>query len=239
LTINFKHKEWDSNFFNLKIGEAEIHSFNSEDYRHFLKKARQDNYTLIYIYSKDEISFNRLQKEKILLVDKKVSYIKTQDKFNSEKIRKIKSYKKDQNYFKVLELALLSGSYSRFKIDKNFSANSFEKLYRTWLDNSLNKSIANDVLIMDNKFNKISGFISYKIINDFIKIGLISVDKNFHGYGIGKLLMKQVEYIAHREKLSAIEVDTQQINKQACSFYNAIGYKIKNLQPIFHLWLNH
>ena len=65
----------------------------------------------------------------------------------------------------LYELAFESGKYSRFKLDKNFSEIDFRKLYKKWVDNSLNLEIADEVLVYKIS-DIIQGFITYKIYND-------------------------------------------------------------------------
>ena len=226
---------WDSEFFSLNIAEAIFSNFSKSYYIKFIETLKKRKYNLVYIYPQNIKSYELLLKNKIPLVDKKISFQKDVKTSNITLIKNIQSYKLDKDYPKLLELAYVSGAYSRFRLDKNFEKNSFELLYKTWLDNSINKKIADDVLVWYNEKNEILGFITYKILNSILKIGLIAVDKNARGYGVGKVLMRHTEYIAFNNKLSKIEVNTQENNQGACAFYKNIEYKIKTIQPIFHL----
>ena len=60
---------------------------------------------------------------------------------------------------KLTDLALLSGAYSRFKLDTNFKKKSYEHLYAKWIENSVNKKIAFCVLIVGDEKNP-DGFIT-------------------------------------------------------------------------------
>ncbi len=237
MTIGIRQKEWDSEFFCLNVAEAILSDFSESNLIKFVETLKKGKYSLVYIYPQDIKSYELLINNKIPLVDKKVSFQKNVKISSITLVKEIQSYRLNKEYPKLLELAYASGEYSRFKLDTNFEISAFENLYKTWLDNSINKKIADDVLVWCSEKNEMLGFITYKIKNSILKIGLLAVDKNARGYGVGKALMQHIEYIAYNNKLSIIEVDTQENNQIACAFYKNIGYKVHKTQSIFHLWL--
>ena len=137
----------------------------------------------------------------------------------------------------MYNLAFESGKYSRFKKDKKFSNQQFENLYIKWIDNSLDFNFADDILIYVEE-NKIVGFISYKIKNEEATIGLVAVLPNHQGKGIGKYLLQVVENELIKNDIKALNIPTQKENKEACSFYEKLEYKIKESITIKHFWRN-
>ena len=236
MEIDCCYKKWDSEFFNMKIGEACLYDISELDYLNFIRTIDEGGYNLIYLLPQDTVSFDILQKNQIPLLDKKIKFSKsmvdTKPRIRSEKIR---PYIIDECYSQLLQLAYSSGQFSRFRLDPNFGKNCFKALYKEWLDNSINKKIADDILVWDDS-NQLRGFVSYKIVSEYLKIGLIAVDKNSRGTGIGKGLMNYMEYIANENDL-ILKVDAQEHNLVACKFYRSLGYTIDSIQPIFHLWI--
>jgi len=51
-------------------------------------------------------------------------------------------------------------------------------------------------------------------------------------------LMKAAESYFIQHNISEIDVVTQKFNIPACRFYEKNGYSIKNIEYVFHLWLN-
>jgi dTDP-4-amino-4,6-dideoxy-D-galactose acyltransferase len=227
---------WDSDFFGYKIGKAEIENFHIEQYEEALAFFKRSGIKLIYAYPLDQLSKNSLIELKIPLVDIKVTFEKN-DNFSLKNILNTKSYDTNDQYEALEKLALLSGKYSRFRIDNHFSNNEFFRLYTEWIKKSISKEIATDVIVYKDS-NLLKGFVSYKITptNDIV-IGLIAVDILEHNKGIGKILMQSIENIAFQKNSKKITVYTQLQNKTAITFYHSCGYQIKKQQEIFHLWI--
>ena len=130
--------DWDSNFFGFNIGKIDLDP--TDNIEEFLNDASK--FKLVYIFSNKELTIPGLN-----LVDKKVIYEKKinntgnfDNQLNNESISLFSE--QDHSYEQLLNLAYLSGTYSRFRLDKGMPEGYFNKLYKLWLDNSLNKSIA-------------------------------------------------------------------------------------------------
>ena len=234
--MNIEKLNWDTEFFGYEIGKVTLKGFAIEQYEGFLEKATKSKMRLIYVFPLDRISVKTLLDCKIPLVDTKVTFEKA-DFISFKSVNNIKSYDSNEKFDSIQKLALLSGEYSRYRIDKKFSNNEYGRLYSEWIIRSINKEIASDVIIY-KKGDLIKGFVSYKMINNIkIVVGLIAVDKTEHGQGIGKVLMQAVENIAFQQGIKKILVSTQFKNEQALRFYKSCGYKIIEQQEIFHLWI--
>lgn len=236
MIFKINYLKWDSEFFNYKIGEAYIETFKINKYTCFVEDVRKNKFKLLYIYPcKDSIS-EKLNNIGVPLVDVKIVYYKCiTDKIISPK-HKIESFYEKILSKELLELSYLSGKYSRFKTDEMFRNDEFERLYKEWILKSINRKIADDVLVYKH-MDTIKGFLTYKIKDSHIQIGLIAVNENYSGEGIGKSLMYSLEHIAFEKQIDYVLVSTQQKNEKACLFYTSLGYKIKSIQPIHHLWL--
>lgn len=216
--------EWDSAFFNLEVGEIE----NGDD----LNKTNYSNFDLLYVKTSEEISLSYFRlnyEENKVVFEKHITAL--EDESN-----KIKSFSKvAYNIEEIYDLAYESGKYSRFLKDNLFGESNFKKLYKEWVDNSITKKFADDILLYFIN-DKVVGFVTYKKHEDYGQIGLIAVDKRHQGKGIGRQLINKVENALYQEGIKKLRIPTQLQNKEACFFYKKIGYEIIESIPIKHYW---
>ena len=229
-----KKLEWDSNFFGYNVGKVIV-----SDYKNFNKKEFQsqiENYRLLYVYSKHKIIINGFK-----LVDKKITFSQKLSNLrmsNSAFDKEIRTFDKNQDQLNDLkELAIESGVYSRFNIDKNFSNNEFKKLYNEWILSSLSKKNALNVFICLNKYRKIIGFVTVvKKSRNVSSIGLIAVKKNARGMGVAKQLISKAIQESIKNNYKEMEVITQEDNLPAMELYKKTNFQIKNKTNIYHFW---
>lgn len=197
-------------------------------------KMKELNYDLLYIFSSpNDTAGNKIMNDiGAKLVDQKVTYQKDVVKILTP-TSGIEEYNSELTS-ELLELAILSGHKSRFKVDNGLNS-KFRMLYKTWIVNSLNRTIADNLFIHKTN-NQIDGFITLSKNEDIGRIGLIAVDEKMHGKGIGNLLLKKADEWYIDNNLKSAEVVTQLENKNACSFYEKNNYKISDIQYIYHLW---
>lgn len=232
--------EWDTQFFGYKI--ANINSFKLEllELNAVLEELRNKDFKLAYCFvsPNDQISNNSLNLVSGLLVDEKITYFAEIGKENTLIDKgNIKPYDLKYASDKLRSLTLQSGIYSRFNIDPNFRNNEFEKLYLEWIEKSISRELANEVLVSCEE-NEIQGFVTLTIKNNNTgSIGLIAVDESTRGKSIGKKLMSaSFEYFRGRE-INNLEVVTQKANYIACRFYESCGFQVKNIVNVYHLWI--
>ena len=80
------------------------------------------------------------------------------------------------------------------------------------------------------------GFTTIKFNTDYSEIGLIGVDKNSRGLGIGSLLLDRVNKLSIDNGVGDIYVATQLNNKPACKFYKKNGFTEIETKHIYHCW---
>ena len=221
--------EWDSNFFELNIGEL-----NTLDNKTLIIK--DDSYDLIYI--KSNIEFEIVDSHYTL------SYKEIKSTFSKD-LKKLNLFNPSNLYnFYDLEgfnldnlysLAFLSGKHSRFKKDVKISPNRFDNLYMKWVDNAINKTF-NDYFIVYKYKDQIVGMLTMKIHNDFAQIGLIAVSEELAGLGIGSKLLFEAENFCVNNNILELRIPTQKENIEACLFYEKKGYNIIDETIIKHAW---
>lgn len=219
-----KELSWDSEFFNIKIGE-----WNTDD----SLDADPTVFDLVYVKSggSDTPQLNGFQN---VFTETRVIFAKQLVRQYAEQ-QNIRSVSVNDDINILYELAYESGKFSRFKLDERFGQHNFEKLYRAWVDNSLSHRFADDVIVFTEN-NVLKGFATYKVYAGFAGIGLIAVDPGMQGKGIGKKLLDHIESILVSKEVTELRIPTQLENKAACAFYTRQNYKIAETIYIKHYW---
>lgn len=221
--------EWDSKFFNYPVGYLKINEKEKFDLQKFIVES--ENYKLVYIISEIYLEENST----IKLMDKKVVYSKTLSKAEHS-VNILEFSPETHSYDQLLELAYLSGIFSRFNRDNKFKNNEFKILYKEWLDSSINKKLSFKVLIRQLE-GKIAGFVSLnKKDNQIAEIGLIAVQQQFQGRKIGTELIQECEFLSLEQNLRSIEVATQYENSSARRLYEKNDFSFKSITYVYHYW---
>ncbi len=221
-----KKLDWESTFFGYEIAKIEI--FNSSNIEQIPKIISQSPFLLVQLFSKIDLSTLL----KLNPIDIKLIYSKKLLKTRSIKNVFIKSANEDFDG-SLDRLAKEAGKYSRFKKDKILNI-KFEKMYELWMNKSLKRVLANEVLIHQNE--KINGMITVKKNNNEAIISLISVKSDMNNKGIGTQLLKGVENWSIDLNLKNISVATQQENFKACAFYEKNNFTVREKIYIYHFW---
>lgn len=211
---------FDSSLFGYPVGKCVVDG--TWDEPDFLAQA--EAYRLVYLFSKNPLSLNS---DRIYAADIKLTFQKDLAASVSldSAIVPYSGFLSDQ----LLTLALESGIFSRFYTDPNFRNSEFEKLYKLWIQNALDRQ---EVLIA----NEYSGFVSCAASGNTAQIGLIAVEKHERGKGWAKRLMQAAERKAFLEGAKYLTVSTQEINGPATNLYKSLGYELIERIFIYHYW---
>jgi dTDP-4-amino-4,6-dideoxy-D-galactose acyltransferase len=238
MRTSYEILEWDTRFFGYKVASIHASKLDPDDLKRILPELAENEIKLAYCFVNpdDIVSSKTIINASGILVDEKVTYFINGFREHRLVDSNIRSYSLTYPTEKLKILALQSGLYSRFKVDPNFKNNEFEKLYEQWIVNSVKKITANECLVyFDGEVEK--GFITLAIKEDTGSIGLIAVDEMERGKSIGrKLLNASFDYFSKRN-IDRVEVVTQKANESACVFYEKLGFEVKNIINIYHLWL--
>lgn len=225
--------KWDSDFFKLRIGRVDITSH--EEWNELMQKMAtlKTRYDLIYVFSKNDLPIND---DSIQLADTKTIYAKIIEA-SDMLLSPIEQYTKKTPNKDMYHLALVSGVYSRFRLDKRLPTQSYERMYSRWIEQSVNGAMA-DAVLVHRTDNHIDGLITVQVVNDTAHIGLVAVDECSQGKGIGTGLIKAVEfYLLNATDVRILKVATQWENKQACHLYEKNGFTVDEKTNIYHWWL--
>ena len=148
---------------------------------------------------------------------------------------KIKQVTKKEQLNNILAFASKSHTDSRFFKDLNFDRIKCEKLYEEWIDRDFEKGNVLGFFPDDGEIVK--GYITFTMMSpDFARIGLIAVEDQFRGKGVGLELLS--ETIAKSKKLNAkkLIVVTQASNTSALRLYEKAGFRMSDAKLWFHKW---
>lgn len=228
--------EWDSQFFGYPVAKISFGKDEAGKLENVFQQINSENIRLTYLFvNPDDREINKLiLKKGCLLADQKVVFAKTTEKHYNFK-NTISEFQETEMTEKILSLALISGIYSRFRIDKNFINNEFERLYTEWVSNSINKTIACETLVAMEGSNFI-GITTLGEESDYADIGLVAVDENHRGQGIGYDLIHTADNHAFDRGFEKIKVVTQLKNNEACNLYKKCDFQIESITNIYHYW---
>lgn len=226
--------DWDSKFFDLRIGKTVVTSPEEFDELLVRQNELQQKYDLIYIFGQGVLSTNQ---DNVKFVDKKVVYSAIIQPISIAYDKHIVDYPSNILSKDLLNLALESGCYSRFRLDDNFLPDAYERLYTCWINQSVERNIATEVFCyMVEGIPK--GLLTLKRKKDDGDIGLVAIDPNFRGQGIGNALLNHAKHFMYDSGYKVINVATQFDNIAACHLYEKAGFTVSSCTNVWHWWLN-
>lgn len=227
--MKIQYLDWDTKYFGFKTGTIEFSLKENLPLEQLKKCARSAKYKLVYL----KTPF--LLDDHSIYYEEKLVYSKTKEKVEEFLCPEIEPYRAEIIEPEIYELALNSGKYSRYKLDHSFPPDCFRLLYHKWIENSVYTDYATDVLVyrIDNKS---VGLLTYKNDKDRSNIGIIAVNPNFQGCGVGRKLIKRYQCLLGND-IKVLNVVTQGVNQIAKYFYEKNGYKITSKTYVYHLWL--
>lgn len=229
-------KVWDSAFFGFKTGELTF-SGDISAFPQVINSAKQKNYQLLYWkIPVEDLTANQIASaNNVFLGDTKTVFELPCSEIKAQKINLVKKWTDPANE-NLISLGISSGKYSRFKNDPLLPENSFEKMYREWVLQSLNGNMGDEIYFIGDAADP-NAMITIAFKNEFAEIGLIAVKQEYQHQGYGKLLVEFVENITFEKKLNHLIVATQLSNLPAIKLYEKCGGKIIKQENIYHIWL--
>ncbi|MDU4738660.1 GNAT family N-acetyltransferase [Clostridium sp.] len=235
---NFRDLEWDTEYFEKKSCRIDIQE--NINYKDIVGIENIINeYEFVTITNSKGNSFNNYyigNSLKAFLTDVNVQLRKSVVATSIAKYEQNIEVINNKQYDEQL-LNLVNGIFknSRFLNDKNIKVEKANGMYKKWVENSFNK--ADKYFITYKLKGELIAFILFSPKNSQeLTIELICVNDEFTGNGLGKKLMKKLDYYAIENGYSIINVGTQIENINALNFYIAFGYRISDIRYIYHLW---
>ncbi len=228
----------DSGFVECNVARITRSDFHRDDFEELLAYLKAKKFKLVYwfIDPSNQITNNIAKTSGGLLVDEKVTFLTKIPKHVEFDKNKLVSYINKPVTKQLLSLAFQSGEYSRYRIDKHFAEDIYRQMYTIWIQRSVNREIAEEVLVYTIDGIE-AGFITLGTKNNHAEIGLLAVDEKFRGKSIGKQLVNAAFAKAKDLGYLEMQVVTQKKNSNACNFYKKIGFQIDSIENIYHFWL--
>lgn len=129
--------DWDTDFFRRKTGRVFVD--RSVDLQSITALGQKHHFDMIYLISKEKLAV----KFEPFLMDCKRSYTINSLK-SVEDCSEVREFKGKAE--KLYDLSYQAGWESRFKKDPGIPDEDFKRLYSIWIDNSINKGLADYVL---------------------------------------------------------------------------------------------
>lgn len=225
--------DWDSDFFGLRIGRACISSEEEAEALKAQKNLAKENYDLVYVFGSRGSVFSA---ENAKLVDEKVVYVHNEP-FSGKSDPNVVVWDANKGISDdLLHLALVSGKYSRFRLDKGFPMESYERLYSRWIEQSVNHVIASEVfcyMVEDVP----RGLVTFDRKEYVGTIGLVAIHEDFQHQGIGTAMMHHTIHYAETMHCMKLSVATQFENSPACRLYEKNGFSVESITNVWHWWL--
>lgn len=227
--------KWDTDNFGLKIGNLKLYAVSDlSTLKKNISYAKHEGYDLLYLKGVDLP--NDYLSDKIILADEKVIYtLSLSDKIRPDvQDSHVISILHHPLTDELLRLSYESGKYSRYHLDKRLPGYVFATLYRLWMKRSLNGEIATDVLAYIEN-GCIQGILTYHQTVDAVTIGIVAVNSQVSGLGIGSKLMQA--FLSRLSVGTRVNVATQKRNEVACHYYEKNGFHVDSITNIYHIWL--
>jgi len=228
--------EWDSQFLGYPVAKISLDQDGGDYLENLFQQIKSEKIRLTYFFappSEQELN-SRIAEKGSVLVDQKVVFSKTTEKHNKFS-NDITEFRGTEINERLRELVLMAGIFSRFRIDENFTNNEYERIYTEWISKSVKKIIAFKTLVAI-KGSDLIGITTLGEKSNYADIGLVAVDGNFKGQGIGSDLIQTADTIAFDMGFKEIKVVTQHENKGACRLYEKCNFHIERITNIYHFW---
>lgn len=231
---------WDSDFFGFKVAKIVPVAMDYRALNNVLKEQWSDGVRLIY-WATDPV--NQVAQDAAVtnggfLADKKVVYRRETRSLQSGllgNVKLVESLPKDYSSVEVEALALQIGHYSRFKVDAGFPVGAWENLYKLWMQKSIDRTIADDVLVIRDG-SVVAGIVTIRVRDEVGEIGLLGVLEKYRGNGYGAALLSKAVQCLEGRGVAEVTVVTQGDNKASRGLYENAGFSLSAVSNFYHFW---
>jgi dTDP-4-amino-4,6-dideoxy-D-galactose acyltransferase len=229
--------EWDSKFFGYPVARINLNHEGNQELDALFEQLEERKIRLAYFFvpPEEKMTIEKIITRKGVLVDQKTVFSKNTE-LHDDYSDTIIELGKGEITKSIMELAIQSGRFSRFHLDKKFINNEYERLYTAWIKKSVDREIAFTTLVI-KKAKKAIGLATLGKRDNYADIGLVAVDPDYRGQGIGVNLIQSADTIAFEKGFKEMKVVTQLQNKAACKLYEKCRFHIESITNIYHFWL--
>ncbi len=240
----YQYLKWDSEFFGIRVGRVNISSLTTSLIEEIINWQMAEEIDCIYFLAEvgDISTIRNVQRFNFDFTGVRV--VLNREFEDSDIIKVI--YKPDAvirpstsaDFERLKPITVDSYKDSRFYMDGRFPKAKCEMLYEIWLRKSIEENYADIVWVVELD-GIAAGFVTCKVdkINMIGEIGLMGINKEFRGKGLGEWLINTSLNWFKQQGCKSVEVVTQGSNIAAQRLYQSCGFKTKSIQLWFHRWL--
>lgn len=239
MRTNTEILKWDTDFFGIGVARITEPHLLPEELANIILTLKNKGMSLLYWSSDLSIESKRAALiNNGLYVDRRTIFAMnlTSKPYCYDGDIVVEEYTDSKVCDELYSLAIQSGHYSRYRSDPYMPDGFADRLYKTWIDGSVNHSLADAVLVARQE-GKIVGMVTTRDKNGDGSIELIAVNKSVRGQGVGSKLVTYAQRWFLDHDLPELRVVTQGDNISACNLYKKCGYSIKEINNFYHFWL--
>lgn len=237
--MRYQILDWDSDFFGLKVARIVAPRLSTQELSETLSALRQQQVQLAYWSTGRELEADAIARLNGVLADRKTTFaidLRSLDFTTTIPADTVEPFTDSMSVPDLESLAIQSGEYSRFAVDPNFPNEKFVALYKAWINRSLRKEIASEVLLIRDG-DRIAGMVTLGEKNGRGDIGLIAVGSLYRGRKYGETLVRAAQRWFVAQGYAYGQVVTQGANTPACNLYKRCGYSVEQVENFYHFWM--
>ena len=237
--MRYQRLDWDSDFFGIGVARIIPARLSREELTETLTQLRQQHVTLAYWFADQEFDHDVITSLGGVFVDRKTTFVVDLRTLHFDRIPladRVEPFADPMAVADLQSLAIQSGEFSRFAVDPNLPKDKFVALYKVWIDRSIRKDIASEVLVIRDG-DTIAGMVTLGEKNARGAIGLIAVDSRYRGRKYGEALVRAAQRWFATHGYEYGQVVTQGQNVAACYLYEKCGYSVERVECVYHFWM--
>ncbi len=215
--------DWDSQFFGVTVAAAEL---GAEPFERLADRARSEGVDLVYLTGPPSLrrEVETAIRGGALLVDMRAEL--QAERVDAAPDRRARRAGADDTG--AVEAAAVSLSrWSRFRGDPRIPSNRIDEMYRVWARACLAEGVA---VVPADGADGLVGVVGGKDA----QVVLVYVSTDEAGRGLGRALVATA--LAESGARSA-RVATQAANVAALRLYESLGFRMRSVELVLHLWV--
>jgi len=236
-----QYLEWDSNFFNRRIGQLTIKRLDQDRLEEVKTWCQVHAIDCLYFLTdfNEANTIHLVETNGFRLVDLRMTFEKPlQEAIQArngplpDRIIRL-STQEDIPFLKAI--ARVSHHDSRFYYDAHFPNARCDVLYETWIEKSC-QGYAEAVMVAEVQGQPV-GYVSCHLLAEEIgKIGLVGVNQDAQGRGLGKSMITASLSWFHEHGVRLVRIVTQGRNIPAQRLYQKCGFLTSSVHLFYHKW---
>ena len=241
--------EWDTAFFGCRIARVTSTRLTSEKIAKILEWSRRRRIDCLYFLADltDPETISIAEENRFHLVDIRVTMLRDLPGVAEDFIPpgdtvavKVREWRQ-ADLPRLCEIARGSHTDSRYFFDRNFPDSACRAFYEEWIRQSC-AGYADRVLVAEVSGRPVGYVTCHRRPRSSSspesgQIGLIGVDRDTRGRGVGRKLIHQALEWFRQENIERVSVVTQGRNIPAQRLYQSAGFRTHSVQAWYHKWM--